>query len=144
MSDVPIREHFRERLDLEQQVRDERQAAYRTEQDLLAQQCKERWDAHERQHRLEARALELQAREYERRLSDLNHAHQQAQDVQGTYLPREVYESQQRESDVKINNLEKWQSNFMGRMVVTGGVVAVISSLLSGAVVGIVARLLTR
>jgi hypothetical protein len=43
----------------------------------------------------EARAL--QAREYERRLQDLNHAHQQAMERNATFVSRELYESGVRE-----------------------------------------------
>jgi len=39
-----------------------------------------------------AKALALQAKENERRLDILNHAHEQAREVLGTYLPRELYE----------------------------------------------------
>jgi hypothetical protein len=42
-----------------------------------------------------AKALELQAREYERRLEDLNHAHAEAQRVLGTYVAISVYEKDQ-------------------------------------------------
>ena len=38
------------------------------------------------------KALDLQAREYERRLDALNHSHEEARQVLGTYIPREVYE----------------------------------------------------
>ena len=52
------------------------------------------------------RALEMQAREYERRLADLNHnadklaalhaeASSKLERIQGTFMPRELYESQQ-------------------------------------------------
>lgn len=38
------------------------------------------------------KALGLQAREYERRLSDLNHAHEKAVQVQHTYVTQDKYE----------------------------------------------------
>ena len=37
-------------------------------------------------------ARALQATEYERRLDDLNHAHEQARQTLATYLPRDVFE----------------------------------------------------
>jgi hypothetical protein len=49
-------------------------------------------------------ALEIQAREYERRLEDLNHAHQEAQRVLFTYVTRDVYEKD-RENFQKLENL---------------------------------------
>lgn len=42
-------------------------------------------------------AKELQAREYERRLSELNHAHDEAMENWRTSLPREVFEAFQSE-----------------------------------------------
>lgn len=42
------------------------------------------------------KALELQAREYERRLDLLNHAHQEARENWERSLPRERYEADQR------------------------------------------------
>jgi hypothetical protein len=39
----------------------------------------------------------LQAKEYERRLGDLNHAHQQAMERNATFVSRELYDSGMRE-----------------------------------------------
>lgn len=78
MADVPLRE-FIERIIAENNLRRD---------DLRAED--RRWV--EREFKSQERALELQAREYERRLSDLNHAHAEATRVLGTYLPRELYE----------------------------------------------------
>lgn len=49
--------------------------------------------------------LRLQAREYERRLSELNHAHTQALEAQSQTVPREVYNNfiRQHESNEKDN-----------------------------------------
>jgi len=38
-------------------------------------------------------ALELKSEELSRRLDILNHAHEQAREVQSTYVPREVFEA---------------------------------------------------
>ena len=38
------------------------------------------------------KALALQAREYERRLDELNHSHDEARRVLGTYVPRDIYD----------------------------------------------------
>jgi hypothetical protein len=40
----------------------------------------------------DAASLKLQATEYERRMNDLNHAHQQAQEVAHTYVTLDKYE----------------------------------------------------
>ena len=48
---------------------------------------------------LHSKALELQAAEYKRRLDELNHAHQQAQENWARSLPRETFASFQSEWD---------------------------------------------
>ena len=55
-------------------------------------------------------ARDLQAKEYERRLQDLNHAHTQAEEKYREYLPRATYEKSegerrewQRETDKKLD-----------------------------------------
>jgi hypothetical protein len=52
---------------------------------------------------LDHRALELQAKEYERRLADLNHAHAESQRVLNTYIPYSVYEKD-RDAFHKLEN----------------------------------------
>lgn len=58
------------------------------------------------QARLEEKevALSLQAKEYERRLDDLNHAHALAKDALSTYIPREVYEK-------FVQDMSEWQKS---------------------------------
>lgn len=53
-------------------------------------------------------ALKIQAREYERRLETLNHEAQQLKDMQAKYLPREVYEANYKETNTKIEALQKY------------------------------------
>jgi hypothetical protein len=65
--------------------------------DISLREYVERLIAAERERvdtRLEAtaEALRLQAAEYERRLATLNHAHEQAVEVQNTYVTQEKYE----------------------------------------------------
>jgi len=57
-------------------------------------------DSREEHHR---RALDLQAAEVSRRLAELNHAHQQAQENWARSLPRETFASVQAD-------LEKWRA----------------------------------
>lgn len=52
----------------------------------------ERWAHHAEVHRLEALALSLDAKEKERRLDTLNHAHEQAREKERDFVPRETYE----------------------------------------------------
>jgi hypothetical protein len=47
------------------------------------------------------KTLITQATEYERRLTDLNHAHDEARRVLGTYLPRETWEAWQKEETAR-------------------------------------------
>lgn len=58
----------------------------------------------------DARALRLQAIEYERRLSDLNHAHQQAREAAAQTVPREIYD-RDRETDRAARALAKTDSD---------------------------------
>lgn len=52
------------------------------------------------------KALELQAKEYERRLEALNHEADQLKEMQGRYVPREVYEKDlaSLREEIKVNN----------------------------------------
>lgn len=77
-----------------------------------------------------AKALELQAKEYERRLEDLNHSHAEAQRVLATYLPREVYERAhnevvewQRKADIReVDTNNRIKSVELGLVNLPGGV----------------------
>jgi hypothetical protein len=46
----------------------------------------------EEQAKARTTARDLQAKEYERRLGELNHAHEQARQTLATYVPREMFE----------------------------------------------------
>ena len=52
-------------------------------------------------------ALELQAKEYERRLNSLNGEAERLRYMQSTYMPREVYESKHNELTTKIEGVQK-------------------------------------
>jgi len=63
-------------------------------------------------------ALEIQAREYERRLTVLNHAHEEARMVLNTYVPREMLEASlaqwglwRTDTDKKIQDLRLSQQS---------------------------------
>lgn len=51
-------------------------------------------------------ALRLQAKEYERRLISLNHAHEQAVEAQAKTVPRETYETYIKEQEKKLEELK--------------------------------------
>jgi hypothetical protein len=52
-------------------------------------------------------AIDKQAKEYERRLQELNHAHQQQMDRNATYIPRETYEANEKTYEARFANLSK-------------------------------------
>ena len=93
-----------------------------------------RWKAHEERHELESDALHLQAKEYERRLDQLNHEHANAKLVQQTYLSQDVYQAEKREWDNRVRNLEKFQNNLIGRLVVVGALATILAAII-GAVI---------
>src|SRR5688500_2976010 len=51
-------------------------------------------------------AQKLQAKEYARRLNELNHAHEQAREVLGTYLPRETWEAWTKDEGIRREKLD--------------------------------------
>jgi phage host-nuclease inhibitor protein Gam len=69
------------------------------------------------------KALQIQAKEYERRLEALNHEAAQLKDMQAKYLPRETYEVDQRER-VKQNDVTRATIiSVMGILIAIAGVV---------------------
>ncbi len=52
-------------------------------------------------------ALELQGKEYERRLQILNHEAEQLKEMQAKYMPREVADNEFAGIDKKIRSLER-------------------------------------
>ena len=66
----------------------------------------DREKAHEKQHSLEQKAVDLQANEYARRLENLNHAHAESVRVQQTYVTSEKYEDRVEVIDDKLDKLE--------------------------------------
>jgi hypothetical protein len=74
-------------------------------------------------------ALELQAKEYERRLETLNHAHEQAQETAHTYLTIDKYEALRQSDETarilafrrveeKLDAGDRWRSQATGVMLV--------------------------
>ena len=61
------------------------------------------------------RALSIQAKEYERRLEDLNNAHARAERVLGTYVPREILIAEVSILNKKIETLMEYRQNTIGR-----------------------------
>lgn len=80
--------------------------------------------------RTSAKALELQASEYQRRLDTLNHAHEEARRILGTYLTRELYDrahsevvEAQRKYDLRLVEIEaRVKSVELGLVNLPGGI----------------------
>lgn len=89
----------------------------------------------ERAERDRDRAIKLAADELSRRLDNLNHAHSQAQSVQATYLPREVFEASVKEMMLRLSTLEGDYREFRGKMWLPMLFVAAGSSILTGLIV---------
>lgn len=70
---------------------------------------------------LEARTL--QAAEYERRLSELNHAHQQQLDRNAEYVSRELFESRKDAVDRRLNSVERFIWLATGIAIAGGGII---------------------
>lgn len=139
MSKVTLRDYFTERLDREHHHQNERYKTYQQEQQTLADQCAQRWEHHNEIHKTIAKALELQAAEYERRLDHLNGEQARTKEILTVYLPRDLYESRHVELDVRIRQLEDFKANWTGRMIAIGGFLAVLSAILGGVVAHLLA-----
>jgi len=59
-------------------------------------------------------ALRLQAIEYERRLQDLNHAHQQQVDRNAQYISREIWEAYLKEDNTWKRSIDQWRWTSVG------------------------------
>lgn len=86
-----------------------------------------RIEAIERVHQAEREAdklaLVLQAREYERRLDDLNHAHAQARADTARFVSVEKFDA----VCERMDKVEKWQASLDGRLLGAGAVITLIS-----------------
>lgn len=90
------------------------------------------WIAHNIVHDMEARALNLQHIEYERRLQELNHAHAQRVARDAEFISNEVYLTERRSTDARLKLVEDWKNKATGA--------AVILTLVAGAVGAAVAK----
>jgi len=62
-------------------------------------------------------ALALQAKEYERRLSSLNHEAEQLKAMQATYMPREVADSSFNELRARMTSVERNMWKAIGGLI---------------------------
>lgn len=63
------------------------------------------------------KALLLQAAAYDKHLEALNHEADQLKSMQSSYIPREVYERDNKEVQEKLDKLTKWQDVMSGRII---------------------------
>ena len=96
-----------------------------TEVAVLKEQIKGLRELIVQQDKSVEKALELQAREYERRLDDLNHAHKQAVETQATFVSREVYDayvaSQLAAADLERRDKQKWRDEVQQELASSRG-----------------------
>jgi len=96
----------------------------------------ERMDAIERlmleRHTANKLALDLQAREYERRLEALNGEAERLRNMQVQFLPREVYESHYKSLQAAIQTNSEFRANIAGRQTIVTIVVSAVVSILVG------------
>ena len=92
---------------------------------LLDLQLKHEREIREERERAAKLALDLQAKEYERRLDTLNHAHADALRAQAATVPRETFEA------FKAEN-QKWQTTVTEALAEARGAAARQTALFAG------------
>jgi hypothetical protein len=75
------------------------------------------------------KALLIETKEIARRLEILNGEAERLRSMQETYLPREVYETEHRELRKKVDGIEEYKNNALGRQAITTIAVSAIISL---------------
>jgi uncharacterized protein YbaP (TraB family) len=87
----------------------------------LQLQIKHERELREQAERYIAKDLVKQAKEYERRLEILNHAHEQAVDIQHTYVTDEKFDAlletiskKNKEDDKRFGRIESYQNKLLG------------------------------
>jgi hypothetical protein len=78
---------------------------------------------------LAERALELDHIEMLRRLDLLNHAHEDARQKEASFVGREVYDSQTKENNKRLDEVNASLSTRQGRSSVTSGVAGAVGGL---------------
>ena len=77
-------------------------------------------------------ALKLQAKEYERRLNALNGEAERLRNIQTNYIPREVYDENKKETDIKLEELKSYKDMQIGKSIIITVIVSVLVSFVSG------------
>jgi len=105
------------------------EAARLADKELFEEKIKHERELRELQQGEYRIALELQAKEYDRRLESLNHEAEQLKKMQATYLPREVGENKISRMEEEVTTLKLWKSNLMGRIAIAGGIIVLVAGL---------------
>ena len=83
-------------------------------------------------------AIKLQAKEYERRLEFLNGEAERLREMQATYLPRELYETEYDNLYRKLEGHQTFIDNLKGKEVI----IPIAISVIIGIVVSVINRLM--
>ncbi|RQW92809.1 MAG: hypothetical protein EHM79_00340 [Geobacter sp.] len=83
------------------------------------------------------KALDLQAKEYERRLRDLNHEASRLDSMQHTYLLQSTYNTKMEGVDESISALKIAHANLQGRLLIAGSFVLAAISVLTAFITSI-------
>jgi len=83
-----------------------------------------------------SRALKLQAKEYKRRLKDLNGEAKRLRDIQEQYIPREVFDRVIGDLQEKVIKMQLWISNQEGKAA-RSQLIAIISVIVSIIAIGL-------
>lgn len=102
--------------------------------ELLEERIKHERELREQSEAFLSEALEIQAKEYERRLGVLNHAHEQAIAEQARTVSREIYDQYVTTNDEKVSDLSKWRAGIEGRIVGIGVVIGLVVILINIAI----------
>ena len=91
---------------------------------------------HEREMRLQTEryideALRKQAAEYERRLGALNNAHEFAAAERRDKVDRMLFDARREEVDAHFARIDRWQSEFSGRVIGAAAVLALLMVVLN-------------
>ena len=76
--------------------------------------------------------IALQAKEYERRLTELNHAHQNQIDRNAQYVSREAWELKLSEQESWRREVDRWRWIAVGAGIAGGGLTAIVTRLIAG------------
>lgn len=100
----------------------------------------EQWNSHQQQHTAEAKTFELRFAEMGRRIDLLNQDLANTRVGLGQTVPNEAYQNARADLESRVRVIETFQSNLTGRLMVIGGVVAIILTILGGVLVAYITK----